>query len=77
MTSYANKSPAIGLANKAATPAATPAQINSVLYFFKKLSLEWAIEPTAAEATTVETSMPVEPPKATVIKPLIKWEGIL
>ncbi|MNR07449.1 hypothetical protein D3C85_1235670 [compost metagenome] len=32
ITSKANKIPAIGLLNKAVTPAATPAQISSVLY---------------------------------------------
>ena len=31
ITSIANKKPASGLPNKVATPAATPAQINSVL----------------------------------------------
>lgn len=32
ITSRANKIPAIGLLKSAVTPAATPAQINSVLY---------------------------------------------
>ena len=77
ITSTANNIPAIGLPNKAVTPAATPAQINSVLYCLKTFSFLWATEPIVAEATTVETSIPVEPPKTTVNNPLMKWEGIL
>ncbi len=38
ITSRANKIPAIGLLNKAVIPAATPAQISSVLYWRKTFS---------------------------------------
>ncbi len=74
MTSIANKIPASGLQNKAVIPAATPAEINSVLYFLKMRSFCCATEPIVAEATTVETSIPVEPPNVTVRKPLMKCE---
>ena len=77
MTSIANKIPAIGLQNSAVIPAATPAEINSVLYFLKIISFCCATEPIVAEATTVDTSMPVDPPKITVRKPLMKCDGIL
>lgn len=77
ITSIENKIPAIGLPNKAVIPAAIPAQTNCVLYFLKKMAFCCANEPIVAEATTVETSMPVEPPKMTVKKPLIKCDGIL
>ena len=77
MTSNAKRIPAIGLPNKAVTPAATPAQINSVLYCLKTFSFRWETEPMVAEATTVETSIPVDPPKTTVSNPLMKWDGIL
>ena len=77
ITSSANKIPAIGLLKSAVTPAATPAQINSVLYLRKTFSFSCATEPIVAVATTVETSIPVEPQKITVINPFIKCDGIL
>ena len=77
ITSSENRIPAIGLLNKAVIPAATPAQINSVLYCLNTFCFLCATEPIVAEATTVETSIPVDPPKTTVNKPLMKWEGIL
>ncbi len=73
----ANKRPATGLANKTATPAATPAQINSRLYLKAENPLLYDSLPIVAVATTVETSTPVDPPNMTVKKPLIKCEGIL
>ncbi|MNS13435.1 hypothetical protein D3C72_450300 [compost metagenome] len=76
-TSKAKRIPAIGLLNKAVTPAATPAQINSVLYCLNTFCFLCATEPIVADATTVETSIPVDPPKATVNNPLMKWDGIL
>jgi hypothetical protein len=47
------------------------------LYSLKTFSFRCANDPMVAEATTVETSIPVDPPKTTVSNPLIKWEGIL
>src|SRR6476660_433431 len=77
MTSYAKRNPATGLLNNAVIPAATPAQMSSVLYSRKKLAFCCTTDPMVADATTVETSMPVEPPKMTVRKPLKKCDGIL
>ena len=77
MTSNANSIPAMGLLNKAVIPAATPAQIRAVLYLRNTFSLRCATEPIVAEATTVETSMPVEPPQITVSSPLMKCDEIL
>ena len=78
MTSYANKIPAKGVLKSAVTPAATPAQINSVLYFRNTFSFCCATDPIVAEATTVETSIPVDPPKTTVRNPLKKlgWDFV-
>ena len=42
MTSIANKNPASGLVNKMATPATTPAQINSRLYILAENSFSYA-----------------------------------
>ena len=58
-------------------PAATPADMNSNLYFLNIFSFCWQTDPIVADATTVETSIPVDPPKITVSSPLIKWDGIL
>ena len=69
-TSNENNNPAIGLLNRAVIAAATPAQTNSVLYSFRKLNFLFPKEPIAADATTVDTSIPVEPPKITVKNPL-------
>ena len=72
ITSNEKRIPAIGLLNRTVIPAAIPAQISSVLYCLNILCFRCATAPIVAVATTVETSIPVDPPETTVNRPFIK-----